>query len=396
MMKYKEEILNKLLDKYERSKSFIGENKTKQQFSINLEKQFPKYGDEAEYECFQALTEAVYALEELGFVTYKRKKNDVIDTVCLNLAKLHEIYQFLSRTPKAETNRKLINLLNTYRTKNELLTEFCDEQCKRIAKNQKPEYFDGDISEYEKLLKAVSMVFNVKEETFLWDFSISVFGDSKIFESIKGKVKRLLFQYGDFPDEETVLEYLNIVKNPGHIYMKGNGVIRLYGQTIDLSKLDGDIAISSSLLKGIERINVTGKRVVTIENLTSFNKFSENDTFAVYLGGYHNTHRRNFLIQLYHDKPNVAFFHFGDIDAGGFYILLHLREKTGIPFQPYRMDIPTLQQYRAFAKPLTDNDVKRLKSLSNTEFSDIIAYMLENNCKLEQEATDIGVTAIGD
>lgn len=199
----------------------------------------------------------------------------------------------------------------------------------------------------------------------------------------------MLFQYGDFPDEETVLENLNIVKNPGHIYMKGSALIQISGQTIDLSKLNGDIAISSALLPDIERIIVTGKRVLTIENLTSFHAFSEKDTFAVYLGGYHNTHRRRFIQQLFKDNPTAIYYHFGDIDAGGFYILLHLINKTGVPFSPYHMDIPTLQQYRDYTKPLTESDVKRLKKLADTEFSDTINYMLTNNCKLEQEAMDV-------
>ena len=388
MMNYKKTILAHLLDKYERSKTFIGDNKTRQRFSVKLIKLFPKYGDEAEYELFQKLNEAVHDLAEMNFISFKCKKNEVIDTVSLNLSRLDDIYVFLSRIPKAETNSELIRLLDTYSKKHELLTRFCTAQRERISKNKKPEYFDGNIAEFEKLLKAVSMVFEVKEEMFIRDFSIKVFGDSKTFEAIKGKVKRLLFQYGDFPDEDTVLEYLNIVKNPGHIFMKGSGVINISGQSIDLSKLGGDIAISSSILKDIEKISITGRRVITIENLTSFNAFSEDNTFAIYLGGYHNTHRRNFIMQLFHDNPETEFFHFGDIDAGGFYILLHLREKTGVPFRPYHMDISTLQKYSAYAKPLTENDKKRLERLSDTVFSDTIKFMLENNCKLEQEAID--------
>ena len=394
MMNYKTTILGHLLDKYERSKTFIGDNKARQSFSVRLIKLFPKYGDEAEYELFQKLNEAVHDLAEMNFITCKCKNNEVIDSVSLDLSRLDDIYVFLSRTPKAETNSELIRLLDAYSKKHELLTRFCTAQRERISKNKKPEYFDGNIAEFEKLLKAVSMIFDVKEETFLRDFSIRVFGDSKTFEAIKGKVKRLLFQYGDFPDEETILEYLNLVKNPGHIYMKGSGVIHLCDQTIDLSKLGGDIAISSSLLSDIEKIQVTGKRVISIENLTTFNTFSEDDTFSIYLGGYHNTHRRNFIMQLFHDNPEKEFFHFGDIDAGGFYILLHLRKKTGVPFRPYHMDVSTLQKYSTYSKPLTDNDVKRLKRLSNTEFSDTIKYMLVNNCKLEQEAIDIDIPII--
>ena len=389
MTNYKEIILNLLLDKYERSKSFTGDNKVEQRFSVKIAALFPKYGDEAEYDLFNALNEAVIALSEMDFVSFQCKKNGVIENVSLKFTRLYDAYAYLTRTPKAETNRNLIGLLEQYDGKSDLLTRFCTVQKERIAKNKKAEYFDGDIAEYEKLLKAVSMIFDVAEETFIRDFSIRVFGDSKSFEAIKGKVKRLLFQYGDFPDEETVLEDLNIVKNPGHIYMKGSALIQISGQSIDLSKLNGDIAISSALLPDIERIIVTGKRIMSIENLTSFHAFSEKDTFAVYLGGYHNTHRRRFIQQLFKDNPTAIYYHFGDIDAGGFYILLHLRNKTGVPFSPYHMDIPTLQQYRDYTKPLTESDVKRLKKLADTEFSDTINYMLTNNCKLEQEAMDI-------
>ena len=389
MTNYKEIILNLLLDKYERSKSFTGDNKVEQRFSVKIAALFPKYGDEAEYDLFNALNEAVIALSEMDFVSFQCKKNGVIENVSLKFTRLYDAYAYLTRTPKAETNRNLTGLLEQYDGKNDLLTRFCTVQKERIAKNKKAEYSDGDIAEYEKLLKAVSMIFDVAEETFIRDFSIRVFGDSKSFEAIKGKVKRLLFQYGDFPDEETVLEDLNIVKNPGHIYMKGSALIQISGQTIDLSKLNGDVAISSALLPDVEKITVTGKRIMSIENLTSFHAFSEKDTFAVYLGGYHNTHRRRFIQQLFKDNPTAAYYHFGDIDAGGFYILLHLRNKTGVPFLPYHMDISTLQQYCDYTKQLTENDVKRLKKLADTEFSDTINYMLTNNCKLEQEAMDI-------
>lgn len=389
MTNYKEIILNLLLDKYERSKSFTGDNKVEQRFSVKIATLFPKYGDEAEYDLFNALNEAVFALSEMDFVSFQCKKNGVIENVSLKFTRLYDAYAYLTRTPKAETNRKLIDLLEQYDGKNDLLTRFCTVQKERIAKNKKAEYFYGDIAEYEKLLKAVGMIFDVAEETFIRDFSVRVFGDSKSFEEIKEKVKRLLFQYGDFPDEETVLEDLNIVKNPGHIYMKGSALIQISGQTIDLSKLNGDVAISSALLPDVEKITVTGKKIMSIENLTSFHAFSEKDTFAVYLGGYHNTHRRRFIQQLFKDNPTAAYYHFGDIDAGGFYILLHLRNKTEVPFLPYHMDISTLQQYCDYTKQLTENDVKRLKKLADTEFSDTINYMLTNNCKLEQEAMDI-------
>ena len=53
------------------------------------------------------------------------------------------------------------------------------------------------------------------------------------------------------------------------------------------------------------------------------------------------------------------------------------------------MDVNTLQAYSEYAKPLTENDRKRLEKLRDGEFGDAVAYMLEHNCKLEQEALDI-------
>lgn len=389
MMKYDKVILEYLLDKYERSKSFTGNNRIEQSFSVKLTKLFSKYGDEAEYDLFCSLNETVSDLESKEFITSKRKKNGIINSVTLNVQFLDEIYRYISRTPKSQTNEQLISMLDTYSDKNELLTIFCEAQKIRLSQNKKAEYFDGDITEYEKLLKTVATIFDVNDETYIRDYSIKVFGDSKTFESIKSKVKRLLFQYGDFPEEDTILEDLNIIKNPGHVYIKGSAIITIKGQRLNLSVLNGDIAISSALLPEISSISVTGSRVMTIENLTTFNAFHESDTFAVYLGGYHNSHRRNFINKIYNDNPDAEYYHFGDIDAGGFYILLHLRAKTGVHFMPYHMGIPELQQFKSYTKPLTENDVKRLTALLDSEFSDTLNYMMKNNCKLEQEALDM-------
>ena len=52
------------------------------------------------------------------------------------------------------------------------------------------------------------------------------------------------------------------------------------------------------------------------------------------------------------------------------------------------MGIKELQKYAEYTKPLSENDRKRLPSLYESEFAPVIKYMLDNNCKLEQEALD--------
>lgn len=220
--------------------------------------------------------------------------------------------------------------------------------------------------------------------------SIRVLGDSKAFEHIKTAVVSLLCEYGDYPDKECVLQDLNIVSNPGYVYVKGNGKVTISGQTIDFGRLDGDFGLSSAVLDDIEKVEISASKVITIENLTTFNSFVDKDAFVIYLGGYHNSIRRNMIRKIYENNPEKKYYHYGDIDAGGFYILLDLRRKTGISFAPLNMDLGTIKKYKDFTKKLTENDRTRLEYLLGGEFDEVINYMLENDCKLEQEAIEQG------
>lgn len=388
MNKYEKEILNQLISKYERSRTFTGSNQVNQQFSVSMTKLFPAYSDSAAFEVFKSVNTAAAALEQTGYITVKRQKNGVIISVSLNLAAAPDIYHALSRTPKKDTNRQLAALLNRYIGYNELLDRYCHDQLQRLAENKKILPFDGDFASFQNILEVLSKVMSVEKETYQRDFSSAVLHDSKAFEKIRSKVENILFSYGDFARKETLLEELNIVRNPGHVFFKGNAVIYLGTQAINLQQLNGDIGLSSSLLRMIERIEVKADKIITIENLTTFNAFNNSHFFAVYLGGYHNHDRRMFIQTMYAQNPNAKYYHFGDIDAGGFYILLHLRRKTGIPFEPYKMDIATLKENLDDTKKLTDNDKIRLRHLLDSEFGDTVSFMLENDCKLEQENLD--------
>ncbi len=392
MKKYQTTILNTLLDQYERSKSFTGSNRNNQSFKKSIVDLFPEYDDEAKYEVFSEINSQVFDIENKNFITVKRRKCGKIDTdvivfVQLNLDKLNDIYRILDRQPKTDRNNEILGLLNEYKDLTPLLYKFCSEQIERIAINKKVQYSD-DLIKFEHILKVLSEIENVEEETFLRNFSVRVLGDSKTFEHIKTSVISVLCEYGDYPDKNCVLQDLNIVSNPGYVYVKGNGQITVSGQTIDLSTLKGDLGLSTALLNDISEVKVKGSKVITIENLTTFNSYHDKEALVIYLGGYHNSIRRQLIRKIYDSNPDKLYYHYGDIDAGGFYILLDLRAKTGISFLPLNMDVETIEKYMNFSKKLTDNDRVRLKNLLGGEFDEVINYMLENNCKLEQEAID--------
>lgn len=386
---YEKKILNSLIDKYEGSKSFIGSNIVNQRFKVCISKLFIEYTDHSKFEVFRDINEVIDVLKRKGYITAKMDSRKIYENVFLSLDNLSEIYKYLKRVPKNDIHNRLKLLLEEHRYDNEILSEYCKKQLNRIDNNQSVKYFNNDFKEFESILLAVKEVMLVETEEFIREFSIRIFKDSKFFQTIENKVENLLYEYGDFPEKDQILASFNLVKTPTYVNYKGAGKITLSGQTIDLLKLSSDIAISSKMLEDIERIEILGSKVITIENLTSFHRFNERDFFVIYLGGFHNTVRREFIKKLYSQNPQKQYYHFGDIDAGGFRILEHLKNRTKVPFKSYHMDVDTLVKYKEFSKKLTQNDRINLERLLiHDQYKNVIDFMLENNCKLEQEAVN--------
>ncbi|MDD4493168.1 MAG: DUF2220 family protein [Eubacteriales bacterium] len=382
-------ILNKLLDKFEKSKSFIGDNKVKQRFSIKILSLFSQYDDHSNYEVFQSVNEAIDILVRKGLIYATINSAKVCSEVSFNLDEIKSAYAYLGRVQKKDLNNSILELLDNYKDKNEILKRFCEAQIERINTNRPIQVFNGDLREFESILIAGDELLKIDSETFARDFSVRIFKDSKIFDRISSKVVNMLFEYGDFPEKEQVLANLNIVRNPTYVNFKGEGIIEISGQMINLCNFRSDIAISSSMLPDVDKIEITGKSVMTIENLTSFHSMDGKGMFLIYLGGFHNRVRREFIKKIYQQNPDIPFFHFGDIDAGGFYIFEHLKNQTGIDFLPYKMDLETLKKHRDYSKKLTENDRDRLNRLKNSQFAETVEFMLKNDCKLEQEAINL-------
>lgn len=405
-------VLNCLLDSYEKSKTFRGENQVNQSFSVNIGKLFPKYCDDAEYECFCQINEAANELSSAGLVILEYEKSGVLKKIRLNPEQLERCYGKLGRMPRKREQETLLHLWDEWSERNRgpeqteggadgtllPLIRYIAAQRIRLKKNQNVEYYNHDLTEYKELLLAAEAVLRNQEEIFIRNISIRLFQDSKRMEQLEHKIGALLYQYGEFQEKDFVFEECGIVHTPTYVMVKGNGKVRLGGQELDLSLLEGDIALSSESVKSLENIVVLGTRVVTVENLTSFHDFCAGDDFVIYLGGFHNKSKRDFILYLYERNPEKEYRHFGDIDAGGFYILEHLKRKTGIPFRSLYMDVKVLQKHENHTRPLTANDRKRLGQLREEltervsagelmeDYRNVIDYMLQHGCKLEQEA----------
>lgn len=395
-------LLNTLLDKYERSKTFQGDNKQLQSISLKPEKVFPAYIDDAQYEVFHQVNEAVKDLELQGVVRALRLRNGVISKITLNLDMLDVGYQLCGRTAKKDIYKQLHEVWEELESTIEddrikqIFHTYIREQEERIGQNKQVAYFDGDISSYRQLLLAIREILQNETEQFIRDFSVRTLGASKKLESMEDRIRSFLYEHGDCAEKEDALEEYGIVRTPTNVSMKGKATLFIGDQKLDLSRLRGDISLSTISLAQINRIDIIGDRIVTIENLTSFYSFEEENSFVIYLGGYHNGVKRSFLKQVYESNPDKTYVHFGDIDAGGFYIYEHLIKRTSIPFGLIGMDTDTLQKHKGAWRDLTANDRKRIQALLNRDeilgYREVLLFMLEHNCKLEQEAVHLSFT----
>ena len=344
MSDYRKLILTEFINRYEKSSYYKGKNDRPRKISIILHERFPDYGKSFSYEVIEELEKISFQLEEEGIITFSKESIQGNREIILNQeeSSIEKIYQELKRVPVKEKIMNYLHQLDGYNAEG-FVKEFIDEMKKKIIHEQ------------------------------------------SIYPYLKGYDLEDLHDFYDdsLEDEDEVFEIFYIRKNPAYVYIRGNGILKINNQMIDLKQMNHYFVLPSLCIKDLTIQNINAKQVMTIENLTSFHDLSLNDNFYIYTNGFHNHAIQQFLIKLYDflgDKVN--YLHFGDIDVGGFRVYNDLCNKTHIPFQKYQMDVDTLKKYDEYTKKLTKNDKKNLKSMKNDE---VIAYMLKNNVKLEQE-----------
>lgn len=235
-----------------------------------------------------------------------------------------------------------------------------------------------------------------EEPILLRNFSKKCFKDSKLVESYKSEIIASIKKYSIIDDIEydfdSFLKEHEIYRNVSYVYFKNGLVLSLNGQIVDLNKIKDEFAISQNLLHKTDLLSLSKRKIITIENLTTFNYFNDDDFIVIYLGGFLNSSRKDFLLKIASKFSQTEWYHFGDIDVGGFRILNDLRNRTHIPFKPFLMDLKTLQTYKSNCLKLTDNDKRNLLLMKSQQeykqFYEVIDYMLKEDIKLEQESIE--------
>lgn len=400
---YQNKILEKLLDKYERSKQPYDSTEKLRAIMIKPADIYKDY--DSDYSDIDEQSEFETDISELvneEYITIRRKEK-IISRIVLNVDSLDKIYILMKREPRKSAIQNEINLYKEWIGKNELINRYCTHQIELLESGKKAKY---EIKVAENLLRLLEFVLSNRQMILERELSIAVFGDTKIYEKeYRNKLLYILKTYGNYNDliseieeekdnekeereeiEHSILEELNIYSNPKYVYFKGCAEITFEdGNSYKLSS-DIPIALPMDKLNTIKSFVIGDSAIMTVENLASYNRIYEKDYFVIYLAGYHNIAKQS-LIKLIASQNDVKeWYHFGDIDPDGFLILENLKKKTGINFKPVYMSINELKKYEKYTKKLEDNDTTKAQGLINKGlYVDIMEYMLKNNVKLEQE-----------
>lgn len=387
-------ILSLLLDKYENSLTYSGKNSVHQSFSITPEKVYAKYNDNFEpQEKVDIFEKELDELREHDLITVIREDNVVVRITARDSA-IPEYYGIIGRREKKDIINGEKVFYQSCLGKNHIIDDFANEQLRRLASGKESKY---PVAEANDIIRLIDVITDHDGDMLERELSITALGDSKLFESrYRKRIVRLLEKYTDTDDslyeiydnrekQLAVLEYYGILANPSDVWVRGEGYIRMNnGESIRLSS-DYSLGLSSDMISDICSIQVSSETVMTVENLTSFNRLHDTGRFYIYLGGYHNLSKEH-ILRLISDWSGKRWYHFGDIDPDGFLIMERLIRKTGINFSPYHMSVDDLKEYEQYTKPLEKNDIKKAENMiSNDMHSDLMHYMLDNNEKLEQE-----------
>lgn len=438
MKRYDERMLHLLLDRYESSLLYDDKNKVNISISVPLNKRtMPDYFD-LTTTSYDTIHEQLEEMEAKGYLTlvWGKRKKHILEKCVLNLEYTDVIYQLLHRVPRKEKEGRILELCDELQTMypSEICLRFLGWIRERIHGSESfKEYVElNDPQGFCLLVRTLYAIENNTDDIFLRQFSIRVFHDSKIAEQVIGKATRVLalFQPDSSPGRQTasscvmqtvasaemgtgieknheenyrgslstdeILAEYHIFRNPSWLMLKGRGVCYKKGsdglnRQIDLGIFTGGIGISNEDIGCISWDgNIKPTYVITIENLTSFHQWNVSDGgLCIYLGGYANGARRSMLRSMYQVYEDVPFYHFGDMDCGGFLIWKNLCESTGISFKAKCMDMPTYEKYLEYGRELTERDKKQLSQMLSDSFfeeqKELFQLMLSTGKKLEQE-----------
>ena len=390
-------LLQAFLRKYYKRILKYGDQEINRRIYVNLKTLFKGYGTNHSSESDE--TEINYMLADLQNKRFigcikKNRYDRNYEKAFMNESSVDDIENYLQQRYQIKPRKQIVNeiykICAEYQEGGMLRKIYIDEVSNELEKAE----INISFNELRLMLQVLSAVEKVENSVYLRELSMLVIGDSKGFEGEhKYRYEKLISimrkacdDYESYPED--LLSNYNISLPDQDISLKGNILIEIGNQTVDVSVFPGGISLQSSDVEKINDITVKSKQFVTVENKTSYLRVSDPESSYLYLGGFGTKVQLKLLKRIIGSNPDVRYCHMGDIDAGGFLIHKNLEEKTNCTFNMVYMGIPELKddRYQNNLRPLSEADRVRLKNLAaDLNYSDVCEYMLDHDCKLEQE-----------
>ncbi|MCI6701515.1 MAG: DUF2220 domain-containing protein [Solobacterium sp.] len=402
MNKYEVKIVNALLKKYYKRKSIYKDNEIHRRIVLPIDKVLKDYASyNVSLEEKELVNNAVHSLETKGFISSsKLKLSDDYQKLYLEDREIDRLEEFATKElgiiPRSFVADELYSIIEDYKGKGPI-TDFYINEIKNIIQNSS---IPLDSLKEEEILKALAFLESNKEFLYIREASMLIYGDSKYLEiSRRSQVCSVISRYlgadgEEVFEDENLLERFNIYDTDQEICIKGPFEIEINGRRINIDGLSGGVSFSIKDINQITNISVNCEKVMTIENKTSFLRMNERCCY-IYLGGFATKPQIAFIKKLISNNLTKEYMHFGDIDAGGFWIHKKLCQQAGKNFKLFHMSKSDLENndYHKSLKQLTEADIKRLSNLKNEpNYSECIVYMLKNNVKLEQEIISLNIS----
>ena len=406
---WKEQLLSKLLDQYEKSVTYVGENKVKQVFSVKPSDIFKGYNKDflPPEQLFQEkeFERLIRQMESGGLIHVVPPNTGILRQICAVPERWEDYYACLNRTEKNILKKRLEEVYHRF-CQCDLLEAYGKEKLQTL-KNSRARKLDEkkvekEITEAEAIWKLVQFLKENQEKqrtTLEREMSEAVLHDSKQWEKIyRKKVCGILEHTGRYDEplaeleeererQTALLEEFYIYSNPAYIYLKGDARICLEdGRELRIYH-DLPMSIPFETFQKAKSIHIRDAALMTVENLTSFHRLEREHIFYLFLSGYHTRTKQALLQRIARENPGLSWYHFGDLDPDGLAIAGHLIRKTGLPFQLCAMGVRELQRFQTYTKPLEAPDRAKAEAMikQGSSYAGILRYMLEHNCKLEQE-----------
>lgn len=186
-------------------------------------------------------------------------------------------------------------------------------------------------------------------------------------------------------------ELLNI-KYPEQIEMCGKIIIN----SSNMGTLKNGFCIYSGEVDELSlSIDRSVSKIITIENRANYFSYLESmkrsDEIVIFHGGQYSPAKKKFFESVSKTMPqDCKWYHWGDIDYGGFSMLLRLRKEITSSIMPYRMSKYELEKYenytQTFSKEYAEKLLKLYEEARLEDCRECLNYMVKHKIKLEQEA----------